>query len=179
MRHALMNVAAALLCVGVAGAALAQKGSGVIIHTEADPLIVPEVPDAPSAAEAASSSRYGVGKAKLPPPADAACVSETELEAALSGSGCDCSCEEYARAPGRRCMTACGLAYYACWAPDPSEAEIRAQVSAVYAELEPAVRDTMLAQLNDSPEFLPAARGQLMLQRAQQWEEARRCPATN
>lgn len=133
---------------------------------------------------AESESRYGIGQAKLPPPPAATCVSEAEYDEAMMGSGCDCSCEGYARGPDRRCRVVCGLPYYGCWAPDPTDAEIQDAALASYADtlagLPPEVRASVeaeLAALTATEEWRLNTRGGLMLQRADAWDRARRCTA--
>ena len=126
-------------------------------------------------------SRYGMGLEKLPPPKTAGCWSEAAVNEAMVGSGCDCSCEGYARQPASQCQIACGLAYYQCWAPDPTEAEIRDQRAALFEAYDPQTRAALEAEFRqamaDDPQVEGAQRAALMLARATEWVDAQRCPA--
>lgn len=131
----------------------------------------PTISEAPAEVESTPpSSAYGIGKRKLPAPQLQGCMSEAEINQAAFGNGCDCSCEGYAQGASRNCIAACGLSYYACWAPDPSDAELA-------ANLDDATR-SLLQQL--PPEQRGAMRDSLrytqMLDRAQQWQAENRCP---
>lgn len=126
---------------------------------------------APVADPAPVESAYGLGKRKLSPPEIDACMTQDEIDAAAFGTGCRCDCDAYARGVERRCLAACGLAYYACWAPDPTDAELAQQ-------LDPQ----MLAMLQQMPPEERAALRQgylqvAMTERASQWmEQSLRCP---
>jgi hypothetical protein len=101
------------------------------------------------------------------------CFTSEEFNRAALGTGCDCTCNEYARlsakvpAEQRRCSVVCGVAYYRCWAPQPTDAEISAAARDM-GEAGPA----MLAQ-PDGRGFMASG---IMMQRALAWEEAQRCP---
>jgi hypothetical protein len=147
------------------------------------PGLIPELPPVPESAGTADSSPYGLGKAKLAPPPERACISETALNDALAGSRCQCTCEEYAAGPAETCEIACGISYYVCWAPDPSDEEVRASARAAFADtlesLPPEARPAMEAEigtLTTSDDWLAGARSALMLSRAADWEASRRCP---
>ncbi len=161
-----MNTAAREILRGAAGSDTSTDSSSVI----------PPIPDAPdtiaTADSAAGDSRYGIGKQKLPPPPSRSqCLSRAERDAALMGSGCDCSCNGYAATPSALCMAACGLAYYGCWAPDPSDAELVAKIT------DPATRQA-IAQMSaeEKRNFQQGARGFEMLSRAAEWEQQQLCP---
>ena len=161
-----MNTAAREMLRGAAGSDASTDSSSVI----------PPIPDAPdtiaTADGAAGDSRYGIGKQKLaPPPPRSQCLSKAERDAALMGSGCDCSCNGYAATPSALCMAACGLAYYGCWAPDPSDAELAAKIT------DPATRQA-IAQMGaeEKRNFQQGARGFEMLSRAAEWEQQQLCP---
>ena len=130
-------------------------------------------------ASAQTGSAYGIGKPKLPSPRPGACVSEQELTSALTSSSCDCSCEGYARGPDRRCQVVCGLPYYFCWAPDPTDAETMSSFDALFEGLDAETRAPlelqMKAELRSKPQAMLDQRGILMMQRAAAWEDARRC----
>lgn len=101
------------------------------------------------------------------------CFTSEEYNRAALGTGCDCTCDEYARlstkvaTEQRRCSVICGVAYYRCWAPQPTDAEISAAARDM-GEAGPA----MLAQ----PEGRGFMASGIMMQRALEWEEAQRCP---
>lgn len=122
----------------------------------------------PSPAEARGDALRGT----LPPPAPGPCFTVQEYEAAMLGSGCDCSCAGYARQPGqtpaesRRCDAVCGIAWYACWAPEPSEADIQAHA----ADMGP-FGPMMLAE----PDGRALMIGTILLSRATEWHDARMC----
>ena len=136
-------------------------------------------PNAQSAIAGQTDSVYGIGKRKLPAPKSGTCVSEQELNEALSGGRCDCTCEGYAKRPERACQVVCGLPYYLCWAPDPTDAEALASFDALFEGLDPATRAPleaqMKAELKSKPQAMLDQKGALMMQRAAAWEEARRC----
>lgn len=129
-------------------------------------------------------SRWGVGKAKLPAPGPrAACITPEAENAALAGTGCDCSCDGYARQlagpASETCDIVCGIPWYACWAPDPTDTEIRETILAGLEDYDEATRvalaPIMLAQLDD-PEAYAGLRGGQMMGRALAWDETRKCP---
>lgn len=126
-----------------------------------------DIADDPAPVESA----YGLGKRKLSPPEIDACMTQDEIDAAAFGTGCRCDCDAYARGVERRCLAACGLAYYACWAPDPTDAELAQQ-------LDPQVRAAM--QQMPTEERAALRQGYLqvaMTERASQWmEQSLRCP---
>ncbi len=176
MQRTLSGLALLFLALGTLHAA---DSSGVVVHPQAQPAAAPAAPSAP-AASAATRARYGLGAAKLPPPPARACITEAEFNEAMLGSGCDCSCEGYAGRPESRCQVACGHAYYACWAPDPTEAEIRAAQDAMYEDYDAATRAALEAQqrqaLASDADAAQAQRAALMLARAAEWADDQRCP---
>lgn len=109
----------------------------------------------------------GAGPLRISP-----CFTREEYNRAGLGTGCSCTCDEYARlaskapAEQRRCSVACGVAYYRCWAPPPTDAEIAAKVR----DIGPA-GPVMLAQ-PDGRSFIVSG---MMMERAMAWEEAQRC----
>ncbi len=164
-----MNAAASDLLRSAAGGSVA---AGTRAGSEVE---IPPIPDAPDASGASGNpvadSPYGLGKKKLaPPPARGACLSKAERDEALMGSGCDCSCDGYARNPEARCQTACGLVYYTCWAPDPSDAELGAKIT------DPQARQMIAAMsAEERGQMLQHLRAAEMLERATAWEEAQLC----
>lgn len=126
-----------------------------------------------------TESAYGLGKRKLPPPKSGACASEQELNQALAEARCDCSCEGYAKGPERACQVVCGLPYYACWAPDPTDAEALASFDALFEGLDAATRapleEQMKSELRTKPQAMRDQKGLMMMQRAAAWDEAHRC----
>lgn len=168
-------------------AALAVLGlswSLMVQATEIEARRLPSlIPDAPVEADLPAPSSASP-RVKHPPPPPSACVSEAEYNDAMMGSGCDCSCEGYAQGPERRCAVVCGLSHYGCWAPDPTDAEIAEHSRAAFADsmgdLPPEARTALEAELATvmaSNEWKDSARGALMLQRADEWDQARRCAA--
>lgn len=109
----------------------------------------------------------------MAPPPPAACITEAEYNAAMMGSGCDCSCNGYSALPSqppaeqRRCMAVCGMPYYRCWAPPPTEGDIAGAV----AEMGPG-GSAILAQ----PEGRGFVIASIMMQRASDWHDAQMCP---
>lgn len=148
------------------------QGPGVVIRPNRIAITIPPLPDAPRTAAPAPVAARG----KLPPPAGEACFTRSEVDQALRGTGCDCSCDGYARGPDRRCRAACGIAYYACWAPDPTAADVDAALAAAYADAPPEVAQALMAELARQPAMREDMRGGVMLQRAAAWDEARMCP---
>lgn len=171
---------AALLC----GAALAADDGGLVLHYSGSSDEAPAIPGDPTQSHAEPGVRFGVGLAKLSPPPTAACVSDAEYTEAMMGTGCDCSCEGYAKGPDRRCMVVCGIAYYACWAPDPTEADVSEASRAGFADtlegVPPEARAAVegeLAAVMATEEWRASTRSGLMLRRADEWDQARRCAA--
>jgi len=151
--------------------AQAQGDANPADAAPSEDTLVPPVPDEPQGVDAVPTSAYGIGKRKLPPPVINRCFTAEEINTAMMGSGCDCSCDGYAAGPDRRCVAACGLSYYACWAPDLTDAELGAKVDdsfrAQFQQLPPA----------DRAAFIQAMQASQMLERAQAWErETLRCP---
>lgn len=133
---------------------------------EPPPLPNIEAEAAPPAPTAAS-----LDGTMAPPPAGP-CITEDEYNQAMLGSGCDCSCNGYAALPAqpaaeqRRCMAVCGMPYYRCWAPSPTDAEIAEAVM----EIGPAGPEVMA-----QPDGRAMLTGAIMLQRASDWHDARMC----
>lgn len=123
-----------------------------------------------SAPKAAMQER---GTMAPPQPRDR-CITKAERNAALMGSGCSCSCQGYARKPvSDRCDIACGIAYYTCWNPLPSDAEAEAmfmsKADPALAALTPSFA-TLTRQEKDT------FRGFMQMERAAAWDDARLCP---
>lgn len=183
--------AAALLASGMIAPGFAQSPEDVFdVDVFADPtdrleppgpdnetltsFALPDFPPMPNieveAPPPAASAAQLDGTMAPPPPS--ACITEDEYNQAMLGSGCDCSCNGYAALPGqpaaeqRRCMAVCGMPYYRCWAPQPTEGDIAEAV----AEMGPAGPE-MLAQ----PDGRAMLTGAIMLQRASDWHDARMC----
>lgn len=129
------------------------------------------------------SSRWGVGKEKLPAPPARACVSKDELNEAMMGTGCDCSCDGYAKqvagpASGQ-CDVACAIGWYVCWAPDPTGAEIDAAVLSTldgYDDQSRAAMEPIMREQLANPEMRNGYRGGLIADSAFRWNDERMCP---
>jgi len=110
----------------------------------------------------------------MAPPRISPCYTSEEYSRAGMGTGCSCTCDEYARLSTkalpeqRRCNIACGVAYYRCWAPPPTEADIAAKVRDIGAP-----GPVLLAQ----PDGRAIITSGIMMERAVVWEEAQRCRA--
>lgn len=131
-----------------------------------------------------AGSRWGIGKEKLPPPPARACVSEDEFNDAMMGTGCDCSCDGYATQvagpPSAQCDVACGIAWYVCWAADPTEQEIDDAALATLDAYDDQTRPMMEAILREhlaNPEARAGNRGAMMADRAFRWNDGRMCGA--
>ena len=171
-----------LILAAFAAVCLAFAPSGAQTVDPDDFGAAPDLSSLDVAADAAPASRWGVGRDKLPPPPpQAACITAAAEQAALAASGCDCSCDGYAAAgqAGGTCDIACGVAWYACWAPDPTDEDVRTSVLASLDDYDPATRaalePTMTAQLSD-PQAVAGLRGGIMMSRAFDWDAARKCP---
>jgi hypothetical protein len=67
------------------------------------------------------------------------------------------------------CDIACG-GHYVCWAPRPTDAEVRAEYEASLGDLPPEVRAML------PPPELDTLRGAIAMTRGLAWDEARLCP---
>ena len=166
-----MRTLIALLCLAVCGAVSSQEAATA--QAESTRLVrplpaieVPPLPDAPVDVVAPLAAARG---GKLSPPAPMACATADEMARARAGRGCDCSCAAYAKGPGRTCQLACATAYYACWAPEPSQAEFDRMLEQTYG------RTPVLAQVRSQPELLSSVRGGWLMSRAAPYAESLVC----
>jgi hypothetical protein len=143
----------------------------------------PDLESSSSAPATGTSSRWGIGKEKLQAPAAQACVTKDEMNEALMGSGCDCSCDGYAAQlsgpASAQCDLACGIAWYVCWAPDPTQQEIESTVLSTLDGYDPQARALMEPTLREqlqNPEGVAGYRGAIMADRAFTWNDDRMCP---
>lgn len=167
---------------------LADAGNASVASSTEEVSINPDdfgaAPDLATQPEVTKAgSRWGIGKEKLRAPVMGACVTKEAINEALMGSGCDCSCDGYAAqlsgAPSAQCDLACGIAWYVCWAPDPTPQEIETKVLSSLEGNDPqtrAIMEPMLREQLSNPEAVAGYRGALMADRAFTWNDERICP---
>lgn len=143
----------------------------------------PDLASATTAPVTEGGSRWGIGKEKLRAPAARACITKEAMNEALMGSGCDCSCDGYAAQlsgpASDQCDLACGIAWYVCWAPDPTQQEIETTVLSTLDGYDPQSRALMEPTLREplqNPEAIAGYRGAMMADRAFTWNDDRMCP---
>jgi len=133
----------------------------------------PVLKEAPAPVPARQAPLVARGIMAPPPPRDQ-CITKVERNAALAGTGCSCSCDAYARKPvSDRCDIACGIAYYACWNPMPTDAEADAMYM---SKADPATASFAPQFSSLTQQEKDTFRGFMQLERASAWDEARQCP---
>lgn len=130
-------------------------------------------------AEATSSMEGGMQA----PPLLGACISRDERNRALRNVSYDCSCSGYAAALKRQTWDrpqdfVCGIQWYACWAPVPSDQEVRDRFLSGFADYSPADRallnENLMKQVSTAQALDEMRAGQVS-QDALAWETARAC----
>lgn len=128
----------------------------------------------------ASASSEGLMPA---PPQLTTCISSVERNRALRTVKYDCSCSTYAEALEQKPWDrprdlVCGLDWYACWAPVPSDQSVRERFLSGFASYSPEdmalIKDALLEQVSDADALEDIRKGQI-LEDALAWDTARVC----
>lgn len=118
-----------------------------------------------------------------PPPKLDVCISRDERNRAFRTVSLDCSCSTYAaalkQAPWNRARDlVCGVQWYACWAPIPSDESVRARYLSNFSNYTPEdmalIRGSLLAQVSDPGALNEIRKGQIA-EDALAWDMARVC----
>lgn len=166
-----------------AGNSQAAAGAEAVDINPDDFGAAPDLASAATTPVTEAGSRWGIGKEKLRAPTAGACVTKDQMNEALMGSGCDCSCDGYAAQlagpASEQCDLACGIPWYGCWAPDPTQQEIETTVLSTldgYDTQTRALMEPTLREQLQNPEAVAGYRGALMAERAFTWNDERMCP---
>tara|TARA_R110001606_G_scaffold227176_2_gene375271 strand:- start:959 stop:1462 length:504 start_codon:yes stop_codon:yes gene_type:complete len=117
------------------------------------------------------------------PPSLGACISRDERNRALRNVSYDCSCTGYAAALKRQTWDrsqdlVCGIQWYACWAPVPSDQTVRDRFLSGFADYSPADRallnDDLMKQVSTARALDEMRDGQVS-EDALAWDTARAC----
>ncbi|MBY9068147.1 hypothetical protein K1X12_14645 [Hyphomonas sp. WL0036] len=119
-----------------------------------------------------------VPSSSLPPPREA-CVSPKERAEALSGGVCDCSCAALETGWTERCELVCGMDWYACRVPQPTDDEVIERYMKGYESFTEAdmklIENSLGATLSDPYMLAEIRRGQL-IEDGYAWDMSRNCP---
>lgn len=129
-----------------------------------------EAPTEPVVAESVPSS---------PPPPRKPCVTNMERIEALSGGVCDCSCKALEADWTEQCDLVCGMDWYACRAPLPTDEEVIARYMEGYETFTEAdmklIENSLEATLSD-PQMLAEIRHGQLMEDGYAWDMSRNCP---
>jgi len=122
------------------------------------------------------------GRMPAPPPLGA-CIAREERNRALRNVSYDCSCSGYAAALKRQPWDrpqdfVCGFHWYACWAPVPSDEDVRDRFLSGFADYTAADRallnESLMKQVSDARALDEMRKGQVS-EDALAWDTARTC----
>ncbi|MEZ5938678.1 MAG: hypothetical protein R3C52_10740 [Hyphomonadaceae bacterium] len=113
------------------------------------------------------------------PPQRGACVTREERSRALAGGACDCSCSARAESWTSRCDLVCGVEWYVCRAPRPTDQAVRDRYMKGFAAYTPGDMQLIQESLNEmlsDPMALEEIRNGQLMEDGLAWDTARACP---